>query len=912
VKAYQSLIAEDRKWVESGDDEWAVMTPDQRAAYWIYHLRDLAVGQWSDPGSCRVVDDVGAVGAGGKKPNAAAELKKLGMAAVPHLIAHLDDPRPTRCKGHWRSYWPDGHYLLRYGDCCQQVFEAVTGHTLTTETYPMQAKKGTEVKAAAEKWWRDYQAKGEKLVLIEGTAAGTRDSGGHAEMLAAKYPDAALDAIRTGARASKDGWARAALVSAAAGLTGEGVTAFLWEEADGLFPRPRVRAAAALAARGDPAGAKALVREWDRLAGETDADWSDRHFLALELVAAVAGTNDPAAVRALGVGLTDRPVEVRSTVIERLAGAGKDLRGWPLTRETADAVEDVLAGLLADREEETSASSRGDKSVRDPMLGDLAAEALAGRLGEPKLFDNTAPLQVRERQRLETKNAWLKRRGKDSVPVPARRTVVPAPDARVRPLVRAVVEAGDAAGRRAAVGVLEQLGLPALPAIRKAADGLAADHPARADLRSLAGRLALVVAETRFTDDSAKPPDAARRRVDELRGRPVTAEGFLGLLRDLSGELPEGTRGVKLTVERVGDDAGVLLLVTLVPDRPARPARPGLAPQLSYGSRVVIGEKSLGGRARRIGRAGRTEAEPGRDRLVGVRRPPADRPEGRAGRVPVRSRALRRSAVDDAGREGSVDLGINGRHAVVCASSRGLGRACALELARAGCTVVINGRDRAALDRTADEIRAETGATVIPVAADVGTPDGQAALVGAATQVDILVTNNAGPPFKDFRQVDRTALLAGVVANMAAPIELVQRVIGGMVERRFGRVVNITSGSVKMPLPGLDLSSGARAGLTAFLAEVARQVAHANVTINCLLPGAFDTRRLRSSIEAAAGRAGVDPESVAAERKSAIPAKRFGDPAEFGAACALLCSAQAGYITGQSLLIDGGAFPGTL
>ena len=259
-----------------------------------------------------------------------------------------------------------------------------------------------------------------------------------------------------------------------------------------------------------------------------------------------------------------------------------------------------------------------------------------------------------------------------------------------------------------------------------------------------------------------------------------------------------------------------------------------------------------------------------------------------------------------------MDLGISVRNAVVCASSQGLGRACALELARAGCTVVVNGRDEAALARTAEEIRAATGATVIPIAADVGTREGQAALVGAVPHVDLLVTNNGGPPFRDFRQVDRAALLAGVVAHMAAPIELVQRVIDGMAERRFGRVVNVTSGSVKMPLPGLDVSSGARAGLTAFLAGVARQVAHANVTINCLLPGAFDTRRLRSSIETAASRTGADPEAVAADRTAAIPGRRFGDPAEFGAACAFLCSAQAGYITGQSLLIDGGAFPGVL
>ncbi len=259
-----------------------------------------------------------------------------------------------------------------------------------------------------------------------------------------------------------------------------------------------------------------------------------------------------------------------------------------------------------------------------------------------------------------------------------------------------------------------------------------------------------------------------------------------------------------------------------------------------------------------------------------------------------------------------MDLGIRGRTAVVCASSQGLGRACAFELARAGCRVVVNGRDAAALEETAAAIRAGTGAEVIAVPGDIGDAAVQQALVGAVPQVDILVNNNGGPPLRDFRELDRAAMVTGVTGNMLVPIELVQRVIDGMVARRFGRIVNITSSSVKRPLAGLDLSSGARAGLTGFLAGVARSVAHANVTINFLLPGAFDTRRLRSSIETAATKKGVDPDRVRAERRDAVPAKRFGDPAEFGAACAFLCSAHAGYITGQSLLIDGGTFPGVL
>ncbi|MGW4485239.1 SDR family NAD(P)-dependent oxidoreductase [Amycolatopsis sp. NPDC004368] len=259
-----------------------------------------------------------------------------------------------------------------------------------------------------------------------------------------------------------------------------------------------------------------------------------------------------------------------------------------------------------------------------------------------------------------------------------------------------------------------------------------------------------------------------------------------------------------------------------------------------------------------------------------------------------------------------MDLGIAGRTAVVCASTQGLGRACATELARAGCTVVVNGRSPESTSAAAAEIAEETGGTVMPVAGDLGDHAVQDALLTAAGPVDILVNNNGGPPFRDFREVDEEALYAGVHANMATPIRLVQQVVDGMVERRFGRIVNITSGSVKMPLAGLDLSSGARAGLTGFLAGVARSVAHANVTINFLLPGSFDTRRLRSGQETAAANAGVSPETIADRQRAAIPAGRFGEPAEFGAACAYLCSAQAGFVTGQSLLIDGGVFPGVL
>ncbi len=257
-----------------------------------------------------------------------------------------------------------------------------------------------------------------------------------------------------------------------------------------------------------------------------------------------------------------------------------------------------------------------------------------------------------------------------------------------------------------------------------------------------------------------------------------------------------------------------------------------------------------------------------------------------------------------------MDLGLAGKRAIVCASSKGLGRACATALAREGCAVVINGRDAASLGAAAKAIAEATGASVTSVAADLGTEAGRKALLAACPAPDILVNNNGGPPASDFRDLTHAAMLAGLEANMLAPIALIQAVIDGMAERGFGRVINITSGSVRAPIPNLDLSSGARAGLTAFVAGVARQVASKNVTINAIQPGAFRTDRLVEIVRGAAQKGGKSVEEIDAARLRTIPASRYGDPREFGELCAFLASAYAGYITGQSILIDGGAFPG--
>ena len=257
-----------------------------------------------------------------------------------------------------------------------------------------------------------------------------------------------------------------------------------------------------------------------------------------------------------------------------------------------------------------------------------------------------------------------------------------------------------------------------------------------------------------------------------------------------------------------------------------------------------------------------------------------------------------------------MDLGIAGRSALVCASSKGLGLACAWSLAREGVHVTMVARGAEALEAAAAEIRASTGVTVQTVAADVTTAEGRSAVLAVCPQPDILVTNAGGPKPGDFRDWSRDDWIAAIDANMLTPIELIKATVDGMIARRFGRIVNITSAAVKAPIDNLGLSNGARSGLTGFIAGLSRKTVAHNVTINNLLPGPFDTDRLRVTAAGAAKASGKSIDEVLDARRASNPAGRFGTPAEFGDACAYLCSAQSGFITGQNLLMDGGAYGG--
>ncbi|HEY7551668.1 MAG TPA: SDR family oxidoreductase [Hyphomicrobiaceae bacterium] len=258
-----------------------------------------------------------------------------------------------------------------------------------------------------------------------------------------------------------------------------------------------------------------------------------------------------------------------------------------------------------------------------------------------------------------------------------------------------------------------------------------------------------------------------------------------------------------------------------------------------------------------------------------------------------------------------MDLGIKGKSAIVCAASKGLGKGCAEALAREGVDVTICARGADALNATAGELAA-FGVKVTPVVCDVTTDEGRKALLAASPNPDILVNNAGGPPPGDFKNFTLDDWREAVEGNMITPIALIHATVYGMMERGFGRIVNITSQSVRAPIPALELSNGARVGLTGAVAVLARKVSRNNVTINGILPGPFATDRLRSVNQKAAEARNVPVETIDAERQALVPAGRFGTPAEFGAVVAFLCSRHAGFITGQNILIDGGGFPGLL
>jgi len=554
------------------------MAVEKTAEYWLHRLRDADVGQWSDPGMCCVLSEFSdRLDDKPKAPNPAIELKKLGMAVLPQIIAHLDDTRPTRCKGHARRYRPESFYLLRYGDCCQQIFESVTGHLIydrsSTNGYPLKDGKGKACKAAAERWWCDYKIKGEKQMLIEGVAAGVLDSGEKAHRLIDKYPEVALAAITQGSRRSKKAWVKLELFEAAKRLKEPAAVKFLRVQLKDSSRQVRAAACLELLMREKNEAIPAMLEEWKQAPLDELLDHDEESAVNV-LVKCMVGSGDVRAIRAVATGLEKRPHYIRAEAVENCSLA-YDLAGDALSSEARGAIEELLIKALSDD---------------DSDIGDKAAEALSKGWGRPDLFDSSARFGTRRRQRLAVKNEWLRKVGKEPEVVPPLPKIDPAPEDQVHPLLDALLASEPADKRQVSLQCLEDLGLAAVPAITKALARTAPDHPSHGKLQALAGRLAFTLTQITFADPSVTPSDELRRRIETMRGHPVDSEKMMGLLTLLLKNLPAGTRGIDIALERVGNDTGATLTIVLLPDRPSRK---GLSPQRGMSQTVCLDGKEL-------------------------------------------------------------------------------------------------------------------------------------------------------------------------------------------------------------------------------------------------------------------------------------------------------------------------------
>jgi hypothetical protein len=596
IRQLESLTAEDRAWKEPTKEDLDRMNVNQKAAYWLHHLRDLNVVQSMSPGMCRVVSDSRWSGFESQQlnkdaPNPAVELKKLGYDALPQVIAHLDDDRPTRCVGFWRNYAPDSYYNLTYGDCCQQIFEAIALQSIyerkSTSGYPVRDGQGEQCKERAEKWWREFQAKGEKQVLVEATRQGNRDSYENAERLVKQYPEVAFEPLRDGIRSAEEGWIRSNMLNYMRKLHDERVVGFLREEAKGPDLYPRVNAMEGLLERGHDEAVGLLVADWMKLDFEkTDPFRSDGPE---RLLAALIRCGSEKAIAALAARWKTTPLDWRHHCLEGLRDAKSDFARKPFAPAANKAVEDLLVSCLADREE----------SDRRRRTCDLAANALAVRWGDPRLFDLSAPLSVRNRRIVEVENVWRKKQGMDALPVPEPRRIPPVADAAVAPHLRAIVETSSLDAQRDASVAIERLGLGALPQLSKALASLPKDDPARERLSKLAGRLACIVSEIRFSEDSVAKPAAMLKATDSLKNRPLTPKALVELFVAVHRLVPAESGGMVIALDRDGDNTGVQLEIRVLPRRD--PADGGVVHLRRTEEVVVDGQELLSSMAATVG-----------------------------------------------------------------------------------------------------------------------------------------------------------------------------------------------------------------------------------------------------------------------------------------------------------------------
>ena len=445
------------------------------------------------------------------------------------------------------------------GAITQQIFEAIALHSIyertNTSGYPVRDGQGKQCKERAKKWWQEFQKKGEKRVLIEGTMRGDRDSYLNAERLVKKFPEAAFGPVRDGIRAAKESWIRSNMLNYMRELKDDHVVAFLREEAKGPHLYARVNAMEGLLERAQEEAVALLVVEWMKL----DPEKVDRYESngPERLQAALARCGSEKAIAVLVAKWKKIPLEWRHRSLESLRDANKDFAKKPFTPAASKAVEDLLISCLGNREE----------GYRRRRTCDLAANALAVRWADPKLFDLWAPLSVRNRRIVEVQNVWRKKQGLKPLPVAEARRIPPITNSAIAPLLKTLVESSSAQSQRDAGAAVERLGLGALPPIRKELASLPKDHPAKERLSKLASRLACIVSDIRFSDDSVARPDKMRKAAAPLKNQPLSAKTFVNLVIAVHKLVPAESGGMVIALDRDGDDTGIQLEIRVLPRR---------------------------------------------------------------------------------------------------------------------------------------------------------------------------------------------------------------------------------------------------------------------------------------------------------------------------------------------------------
>jgi hypothetical protein len=585
------MVAEDEKHAKRQKPEKP--TKREQIAELIFQLREQNGHQFLQPGWCDIFDDFGG-GAMRNKRTPAHQLVEFGYDAVPQLIDVLEDRRLTRSVGFGRNFY-FSHHVLRVGDCSHAILERITGRDFRAGT--SFDEKSADARKAAQAWWKDFQKKGEKQMLIEGTQLGGWTGVSQARMLAERYPDVALDAIGAALKKEKEGSSRVSLVQVAATIKGDKAVEFLRREVkDGVDLRARVAAAAGLLEKGHDDGIPYIIEAWEKLP-------ADRESRCVDLIRFLAKSNRLDAMNALGKNLRKRPIDVRLEVIGNLSWEENDPQR-PRVDVVNAARDRILVEALHDVERRYGESgSRNGKSYSNPRVCDIAGHVLSEAWGQPLAFDLSGTLPTRNRQRLDLENIWRGKQGLKPLPAPETRPSKSLSESEFKPVLQAVLETRTPAERREAIAALERQGLPAFAPLRDWLDRKGADHPARAELQQALARLAFSVDEIVFGEKSVTPDKALRARIDALKGKPLDAKAVSALLVAVTESLPEGVDGIEIRIEREGDDTGVKISITLVPTKAKRDKKPTW---WSYSESVCV-KRTLGCSGSMAWDVGRTE-----------------------------------------------------------------------------------------------------------------------------------------------------------------------------------------------------------------------------------------------------------------------------------------------------------------